>query len=113
MRDPAAGVPRSWRKGNDHQVVAVTVTPEHEHELVSLAEQLVDQVNANEPGTLLYVVTENPARPHTYAWVARYEDEAALQAHAEQPYVVDAVRQVSAWWVTEPEVLQLTQVAPT
>jgi quinol monooxygenase YgiN len=94
------------------KVVTLTVSPEHESKLDDLARRLVDHVYANEPGTLLYVVTKHPSRPHTYVWVERYRDEAALQTHTEQPYVEDAVRRVSSWWVAEPAVLQLAQVAP-
>jgi quinol monooxygenase YgiN len=95
------------------KIVTVTVAPEHEAELVAYAEQLVARVHANEPATLLYVVTKHPDRPHTYVWIERYENEAALKAHAQQPYVVEAVDTVSGWWVTDPEVLQLSQIAPT
>jgi quinol monooxygenase YgiN len=95
------------------KIVTVTIAPEHEAELVAYVPQLVARVHANEPGTLLYVVTKHPDRPHTYVWIERYQDEAALKAHVEQPYVVEAVDTVSGWWVAEPKVLQLSQIAPT
>jgi quinol monooxygenase YgiN len=86
--------------------------PEHERKLVGHAQRLVEQVYANEPGSLLYVVTKHPSKPRTYVWLERYRDQTALRTHTEQPYVEDAIRQISAWWAGEPQVLQLAQVAP-
>jgi quinol monooxygenase YgiN len=71
-------------------------------------------VHANEPGTLLYVLTKHPTEPHTYLWVERYRDQAAEQAHGEAPYFGEAMSRIQdpKWWAKPGEVLLLTQVVP-
>lgn len=39
-----------------------------------------EKVHANEPGTLLYVLTKHPDEPHTYLWIERYRDQTALRS---------------------------------
>ena len=61
-----------------NQLVTMTFAPEHEEAFIELATSVVAQVRANEPDTLLYVLTKDPERDHTYVWIERYRDQQAL-----------------------------------
>lgn len=95
-------------------VVEMTVNPEHEHDSSIYVPGFIEKVHANKPGTLLYVLTRHPTKPHTYLWVERYRDQEALQVHADAPYMGEAMSRVQdpEWWAKEHEMLQLTQVVP-
>ena len=45
-----------------------------------MAKELVAKVNANEPGCKLYALHHAEA-PHTYVFMERYVDQAAVEAH--------------------------------
>ena len=62
-------------------VVTMSIKPEYVEEFLALARGFADNVYANEPGVLTYVLTKHPSLPHTYVWVERYSDAAALQQH--------------------------------
>ena len=96
------------------QVVTMAVKPEYEQEFLDLASHTVNEVHANEPGTLLYVLTKHPTEPHTYVWVERYRNQEALKAHGETPYIAEAMSRVQdpEWWAKPHEMLQLAQVMP-
>jgi quinol monooxygenase YgiN len=96
------------------QLVTMTLNPEYEQEFLDFAAYFVKKVHANEPGTLLYVLTKHPTEPHTYLWVERYRDQVVAQAHGEAPYFSEALSrlQAPAWWAKPGEVLLLTQVVP-
>ncbi|CAN5820560.1 hypothetical protein BH23ACT11_BH23ACT11_31330 [soil metagenome] len=95
-------------------VVEMAVKPEYEKEFLDLASRIAEKVHANEPGTLLYVLTRHPTEPHTYLWVERYRNQEALQAHMESPYMGEAMSKIQdpEWWAKEHDMLQLTQVVP-
>lgn len=96
------------------QVVTMALKPEYEQEFLDFAAYFVEKVHANEPGTLLYVLTKHPTEPYTYVWIERYRDQAALQAHGETPYIGEAMSKVQnpKWWSKPHEMLQLTQIVP-
>jgi len=91
-------------------LVTMTFLPEHEEAFLELATSVVEQVRANEPGTLLYMLTKDPERDHTYVWIERYRDQQALDVHSESPYMADALAQLPGWGSSPPEVLQLREV---
>ena len=96
------------------QLVTMTLNPEYEQEFLDFAAYFAEKVHANEPGTLLYVLTKHPTEPYTYVWVERYRDQAAEQAHSEAPYFSEAISRMHdpAWWAKPGEVMLLTQVVP-
>ena len=96
------------------QIVTMTLNPEYEQEFLDFAAYFVGKVHANEPGTLLYVLTKHPTEPHTYLWVERYHDQEAERAHSQAPYFSEAISRIDnpAWWAKPGEVLRLTQVVP-
>jgi quinol monooxygenase YgiN len=95
-------------------LVTMAVKPAHEQEFLDFVAYFAKKVHANEPGTLLYVLTKHPTEPHTYLWVERYRDQEALKAHSETSYIGEAMSKVQdpKWWAKPPEMLQLTQVVP-
>ena len=96
------------------QLVTMTLNPEYEQEFLDFAAYFAEKVHANESGTLLYVLTKHPTESHTYVWVGRYRDHAALQAHGEAPYFSEVISRMQdpAWWAKPGEILLLTQVVP-
>ena len=54
-----------------------------------MARAFADLVYANEPGTLLYVLTKHPTREHTYVWVERYRDAVAAERHRDSSYMAE------------------------
>lgn len=95
-------------------LVTMAVKPEYEQEFLDFAAHLTEKVHAEEPGTLLYVLTRHPTKSHTYLWVERYRNQDALQAHSETAHVGEAMARVQdpKWWANPPEMMQLSQVIP-
>jgi quinol monooxygenase YgiN len=76
-------------------VVTMQFKAEQEATFLGVARSFAEWVRVNEPGTLLYTLSKDPSREHTYVWVERYRDEAALEAHrtsAPMTEVLDVVR---------------------
>lgn len=93
-------------------VITMQFTPEGEPRFLETAAKFVRWVHANEPGTLLYTLNKHPSREHTYAWVERYRDEAALEAHRTSPQLAEALKVVRECLEGPPELLRLEQVSP-
>ena len=96
------------------QIITMTLNPEYEQEFLDFAAYFAEKVHANEPGTLLYVLTKHPTEPYTYLWVERYRDQEASKAHSEAPYFSEAIskKEDPAWWAKPGDMLTLTQVVP-
>lgn len=107
--------PASSAHGNA-QVVTVVVTmafkPEHEADFLALAREFSATVHASEPDTLLYTLHEHPSEPHTYVWVERYRDEAALGHHMSTPAMQAVFPKLKTYLAGPPSMLKLTQVLP-
>jgi autoinducer 2-degrading protein len=82
-------------------LVTMTFKPEKEAAFLEFAARFIERVQADEPGTLVYVLTKNPDAEHTYTWVERYRDEAALLAHRDSEYMAEA-REVLQDVLAEP-----------
>jgi quinol monooxygenase YgiN len=93
-------------------VVTMPVKAEREAEFLDLCARFAEWVHANEPETLLYVLTKHPSREHTYVWVERYRDEAAMTAHRESPQLAETLPKVRECLDGAPELLRLEQVVP-
>ena len=61
-------------------IATLKVKPGMEKEFEAVAKELAAKVNANEPGCKLYVIHHGDA-PHTYVFMERYVDQAAVDAH--------------------------------
>ena len=107
MSAPTEEVPAT---ASINQLITMTFAPEHEEAFLALASSVVAEVRANEPDTLVYMLTKDPERDHTYVWIESYRNQDALAAHSEAPYVADALAKLPGWWSTPPEAIQLHQV---
>ncbi len=93
-------------------VGTMTIKPEHEEEFLAYATSTVETVLQKEPGTILYTLHSHPTTAHAYVWVERYRDANALEAHAEAPYIREAMGKLQKWLAEPPELLQLRQIVP-
>lgn len=102
-------------QGNKDSVtllVTVTLKPESEQSFLAYVPDLV-RMSLEEPGVILYVMTKHPTEPHTYVAVERYRDAAAFKAHNESPHMADAMAKLPGWITKPPQVVPLSQIAPT
>jgi quinol monooxygenase YgiN len=90
----------------------MTFKPEHEQEFLALAAEVVRKVYATQPGVLTYVLTKHPTEPHTYMWIERYVDNAAMDAHATAPYFDGVFPKLKLWWAKPPVLTRYEQVLP-
>jgi quinol monooxygenase YgiN len=58
------------------------------------------------------VLTKHSSREHTYVWVERYRNEAAVEAHRTSPRMTEVLKVVRECLDGAPEVLKLQQVIP-
>jgi quinol monooxygenase YgiN len=68
-------------------VVRFELRDGHEAAFDRLTAQTVGQIEAHEPGTLLYVTHQVAGAPHFRVFYELYRDEAAFEEHEGQPYV--------------------------
>jgi quinol monooxygenase YgiN len=85
---------------------------DREAEFLETAAAFAEWVYANEPGTLLYVLTKHPSRDLTYVWVERYRDEAAMTAHRDSARLAETLPRVRECLDGAPELLRLEQAVP-
>jgi quinol monooxygenase YgiN len=69
------------------QIAIYTLLDETAEEFERLAYEVVEQVKAREPDTLVYVMHEVPAAPMQRILYAVYRDGAAFDRHERQPYI--------------------------
>ena len=69
------------------QIAIYTLLDETAEEFERLAFEVVEQVKAREPDTLVYVMHGVPAAPMQRILYAIYRDEAAFDRHERQPYI--------------------------
>jgi len=93
-------------------VVTMTVKPEQEAAFLKMTGEFIAWVHANEAGTLLYTLNRNSDAGHTFTWVERYRDEAALAAHGASDEMAAARAQLPDMLAKPPERVRLQQVAP-
>ncbi len=69
------------------QIAIYTLLDGRADDFDQLAQRVVEQVQASEPGTLVYVVHGVPSAPMQRILYEVYQDEAAFAEHARQPHV--------------------------
>jgi quinol monooxygenase YgiN len=69
------------------QIAIYTLLEHGATEFDRLADQVVEQVRAHEPGTLVYVVHSVPSAPLQRILYEVYRDQAAHDEHTQQPYI--------------------------
>lgn len=76
----------------------------------AVAAKLVEAVNANEPGNLMYRLYKGDAAD-TYVFMERYQDEAALEAHRKAPHYGAYGKQMREFMDGAPEIAIMQEVA--
>ncbi len=90
-------------------IATIKVKPGMEKDFELAAKELVAKVNANEPGCKLYVLHYGEA-PHTYVFMERYVDQAAVEAHRATDYFKALGRKMGEFMDGRAEVLRLREV---
>jgi len=93
-------------------VVTVTIKPEQEQAYLDASREFILKVHQAEPGIVLYALNKHDSEPHTYVWVERYRDEAALADHVKTPHMAAIMSKVGDWLAKPPTILKLRQVLP-
>jgi quinol monooxygenase YgiN len=89
-------------------VATLRIKPGMEKEFEAVAKELVAKVQANEPGCVLYALHHGEA-PHTYVFMERYRDQAAVDAHRATEYFKALGRKMGEY-MEGREVLRLREV---
>jgi quinol monooxygenase YgiN len=90
-------------------VATIRVKPGMERQFEDVAKQLVAKVNANEPGCTLYAL-HHGEQPHTYVFMERYVDQAAVEAHRAAEHFRTLGRQMGEFMDGRPEIVRLREV---
>ena len=88
---PAAGPPAAGRTPKQElfgQIAIYTLLEDRVEDFDRLTRQVVGQVQAHEPDTLVYIVHAVPSAPMQRILYEVYSDRAAYEAHKRQPYVL-------------------------
>ncbi len=93
-------------------VVKMPVKPEKEQEFLDAMKLFIPKVHATEKGTELYALTKHSAEPHTYVWIERYRDAAALDDHGKTPHMLEIRPLLPEWIDGNVEVQKFEQVLP-
>lgn len=67
-------------------VMHVRVQPDKADRFVELTEQLISDIRANEPDTLLYEVLRADDDPNLFVYTSVFRSAEAREEHAQQPY---------------------------
>ena len=94
-------------------VVRFELAPGAEAAFDALMEETCRGIREHEPGTLVYAVTHDPARPRARTLLEVYRDEAAFRAHEDQPHTREflARREAHLAAAIEVEWLTVSQLA--
>ena len=79
-------------------------------DFVKVATQLVEKVNANEKGCLLYALYKSD-EPNTYVFLERYKDQAAVEEHRGTEHFKTLGRAMGEFMDGRPDVKRYQQVA--
>ncbi len=90
-------------------VATLKVKPGMEKEFEAVAKELVAKVNANEPGCKLYALHHGEG-PHTYVFMERYADQAAVEAHRASDHFKTLGRKMGDYMDGRAEVIRLREV---
>jgi quinol monooxygenase YgiN len=90
-------------------VATIKVKPGMEKEFEAVAKELVARVNASEPGCKLYALHTGDV-PHTYVFMERYVDQAAVEAHRASDHFKTLGRKMGEFMDGRAEVLRLREV---
>ena len=86
------------------------VNPAQRENYLELVKPLVEGAN-NESGSLFYQHFEQTNEPNTFAFIERYEDEAAVEEHNNSAHFQQFFKEVSQYLVEKPEIKVLQDKA--
>ncbi|MGH3404826.1 MAG: putative quinol monooxygenase, partial [Streptosporangiaceae bacterium] len=84
---PGGARPQASREELFGQIAIYTLMEERTSDFDRLAERVVEQVRADEPDTLVFIVHAVPSAPMQRILYEVYRDRAAFDWHRRQPYV--------------------------
>lgn len=90
-------------------VATIKVKDGQQSEFETAALKLVQAVNANESGCLLYTLSKGDD-PHTYVFMERYQDENAMAAHRSSDHFKTYGREMGAFMDGPAAVLRMTEL---
>ncbi len=71
---------------------------------------LTEQVRANEPGNIFYILHRSKSDPQVYKVLEQYESEADLEAHGKTEYFLEANKVLATMVAAAPQVEVLDTV---
>jgi quinol monooxygenase YgiN len=92
-------------------VAKLTAAEGKAEELKAVIGELVDAVNAGEPGTLIYAAAQDDASPDEFWFYELYESPDAAASHASGSALADAGSRMRGLVAGRPDVHRLTPVA--
>jgi len=84
---PGGARPQATREELFGQIAIYTLTEERTSDFDRLSERVVEQVRADEPDTLVFIVHAVPSAPMQRILYEVYRDRAAFDRHRRQPYI--------------------------
>ncbi len=90
-------------------VATIKIQEGHEEAFEAAANKLAEAVRANEPGNHLYILCRT-GEPQTYAFLERYEDEAALAAHGSSAHMKELGAGLAPHMAGRPEIQKFEEV---
>ena len=84
---PGGARPQATREELFGQIAIYTLTEERTSDFDRLSERVVEQVRADEPDTLVFIVHAVPSAPMQRILYEVYRDRAAFDWHRRQPYI--------------------------
>lgn len=90
----------------------VRVKPERRDEFIELIRQLVRDIKANEPGTLVYELMQNESDPLEFVFAERFRDREAWKTHQNAPYHLEMAPKGWACLDGEPVIEPMIPIVP-
>lgn len=90
-------------------IATIKTKPDQGPAFEAVASALAREVNAHEPGCLLYVLYRGE-EADTYVFMERYQDEAAVAAHRAAPHFKELGRKMGEFMDGRPQVVRLRAV---
>ena len=91
-------------------LATITVKEGMNAEFETVFAALAEQVRANEPGNLLYVLNRSRANGQVYKVMEQYENMEAVQTHGQTPYFLAANESLGKLVAAAPELELLDTV---
>ncbi|MDX2233104.1 MAG: putative quinol monooxygenase [Hyphomonadaceae bacterium] len=89
-------------------VVTLKVKEGKQAEFEAMANELIPQVRANEPGNVQYTLTRKEDSTTEYVFIEQYVDDAAIEAHRATAHFQKAMPVFGACLDGRPEMTRLT-----